>query len=399
MGGGERHLATILEQLVQRGHSATVLTLDAARQPDMSRPAGAGLPAHEVRRGVRIHRMTPGGGPLGAVAQWLNTRRGGYRLLQLLSGGLADEIACVPSPLGFLSALMRSRIDVVLATNWWSNIPLFGTLVAHHRRIPVVGLPLLHITRPWASRPALHKVIRLADCTVGLTASERIHQEALGAVRSTVIGCGLDMGWGESTDAAAARQRLGLGRHPVIASVGRQDERKGTPTLLAAMQRVWQRQPEARLLLAGQRSHRDRATAAALEHLSAGERARVVTVDDFDDADAPDLFAACDVLAQPSVEESFGLVLLEAWMMGRPVIGADIPATRDVISNGEDGLIVPPMDPSALAEAILGLLGSPERRIRMGQRGRAKVLTRYTVPVMVDAWEALLREVSAQRPV
>jgi glycosyltransferase involved in cell wall biosynthesis len=80
--------------------------------------------------------------------------------------------------------------------------------------------------------------------------------------------------------------------------------------------------------------------------------------------------------------------------MQRPVIGAAIPATRDMVSDGEDGLIVPPADPPALAKAIGQLLESPETRARMGDRGRAKVLANYTSDTMIDAWEALLLDVA-----
>lgn len=81
--------------------------------------------------------------------------------------------------------------------------------------------------------------------------------------------------------------------------------------------------------------------------------------------------------------------------MGRPVIGASIAATRDLVSDGEDGLIVPPADPPALADAILRLVASPETRARMGERGRAKVLAQYTTTAMIDAWESLLIEAAS----
>ncbi|MBU3682877.1 MAG: glycosyltransferase family 4 protein [Phycisphaerales bacterium] len=229
--------------------------------------------------------------------------------------------------------------------------------------------------------------------TVALTPSEAEAHRRLGAVGAEVIGCGIPDGWGRDADGARIRRRHGIGEQPVIGFVGRQDEGKGAPTLVRAMQLVWRQRPEALLMLAGPRSHRDPAAEAALAALAPGERGRVVEVSDFPDADAPDVFAACDLLAQPSVEESFGIVLTEAWMVGRPVIGASIPATRDLVSDGEDGLIVPPSDPARLAEAIDALLACPRTRARMGAAGKAKVLSRYTVKAMTDAWESMLVDV------
>lgn len=397
VGGGERLLGTILEHLVERGHRATVLTVNAARLTEMFQESGSGLPPHDMRAGVRIQRISPRGGWPGTAGRWLDRERAGVQLLRMLSPRLAAVLAATPSPLGFLAPLFRVRADLVIAANWFSGIPLLSALVAHHRRIPVVGLPLLHIARPWADRPALRRAMPLCACTVALTPSEAAHHRALGARRSEVIGCGIDGDWGHAADGAALRRRHGLGDHPVVGFVGRQDEGKGTPTLVAAMRLVWRQRPDAHLLLAGQAAHRDGATRAALQALAPLESRRVVTVDDFTDADAPDVFAACDLLAQPSVEESFGLVLIEAWMVGRPVIGASIPATRDIVSDGVDGLIVPPADPAALADAILRLMASPETRARMAGHGRAKVLAQYTTVGMVDAWESLLLRTACGR--
>jgi len=393
VGGGERLLGTILERLVERGHEATVLTTDAARHPDMFGTTGAGLPPREARNGVQIQRIAPGGGFVGKVARRVNRMRGVHRSLQAITAGLSEGATALPSPLGFLPALLRVQADVVLTANWWSAVPVVAAYVANTRRIPVVSLPLLHIERPWATRRVLRRVLPLCARTVALTPSEAAHERSLGARRTAVIGGAIDAEWGRSADGVALRRRHGLGDHPVVAFVGRQDEFKGAPTLIRAMRLVWQQRPDARLMLAGQSAHRDGVTKAALEALVPEERERVVEVDDFTDAEAPDVFAACDVLAQPSIEESFGLVLIEAWMMGRPVIGASIPATRDLVNDAEDGLIVPPADPPALADAILRLVASPETRARMGERGRAKVLAQYTTSTMIDAWESLLLDV------
>lgn len=396
VGGGERLLATVLERMVLRGHSAEVITADARSQPDMFRPAGAGLPRHEMRGGVNIRRLAPGGPFPAGLARWLVVKRGGYRLLQTLTAGRAEEVSALPCPLAIAAATRARPADVVLTVNWWSAFALEGTRVAARRGIPVVALPLLHVARPWANRPALRP--RAAECAwaVGLTPSEAAHLRTLGAPRTEVIGCGIDPR-PPGADGVATRRRLGLGDRAVVGFVGRQDEGKGAPTLVAAMRLVWRHAPEAVLLFAGQSANRDRATREALGALAPAEHARVVSVDDFSDSDAPDLFAACDLLAQPSVEESFGLVLIEAWTAGRPVIGADIPATRDLIDDGVDGRIVPPADPQALAGAILGLLASPDGRAVMGENGRAKVLARHTTSGMVDAWETLLSRAAGGR--
>jgi glycosyltransferase involved in cell wall biosynthesis len=149
------------------------------------------------------------------------------------------------------------------------------------------------------------------------------------------------------------------------------------------------------LLLAGQKAHRSAEVSEKLQSLSTAEARNIFLVDDFDDKDGPSIMAACDILALPSVEESFGMVLIEAWMSGRPVIAADIPSTRCIVDPGVDGWIVKPFDAGDLADRILELFANPEQRAAFGQRGREKVLARYTWDKVTDAWEEAFRKAAA----
>ena len=91
-----------------------------------------------------------------------------------------------------------------------------------------------------------------------------------------------------------------------------------------------------------------------------------------------DLLDAIAILALPSRTESFGIVYLEAWAYGKPVIGAQAWGVKTVIDNGQDGLLVPFGDVSALADAIHTLAENPELRRSMGERGRHKVIAQHT---------------------
>ena len=121
-------------------------------------------------------------------------------------------------------------------------------------------------------------------------------------------------------------------------------------------------------------------------------------IDDFADKDGPSIMDACDLLALPSVEESFGMVMIEAWMCGKPVIGADIASTRCIVEPGINGLTVPPFDSAALAAKIIELLSDPVKRARFGERGRAKVRERYTWDRVTDVWEATFRQAASHGP-
>ena len=90
------------------------------------------------------------------------------------------------------------------------------------------------------------------------------------------------------------------------------------------------------------------------------------------------LLHACDMLVVPSIADSFGIVYIEAWACKKPVIGADIPSTRSLISFGEDGFFVRYGDEDNLIKRIKYLAENPNERIAMGKRGYEKVMDRYT---------------------
>jgi glycosyltransferase involved in cell wall biosynthesis len=147
--------------------------------------------------------------------------------------------------------------------------------------------------------------------------------------------------------------------------------------------------------MAGQSAHRDKNVNAAIAALCPENRGKVVLIDNFADGDLPSIMDACDVLTLPSVEESFGLVMLEAWVCGKAVIGADIASTRCIIEPGVDGLTVKPFDAEDLCAKIMALIADPAKRARFGERGREKVLARYTWDKVTNAWEAAFKRAAA----
>jgi phosphatidylinositol alpha-mannosyltransferase len=163
---------------------------------------------------------------------------------------------------------------------------------------------------------------------------------------------------------------------PRILFVGRFTEpRKGFKYLLRAMPFVHQQFPEARLLVVGG-GKREKFEGQL-------ERYGVRNVDFTGLASADDLpryYASCDLFCAPSISgESFGIVLLEAMASGRPVVAGDIPGYRSVMTNGREGLLVPPRDPHALALAIVRLLADSPLRQRLSLQGQATA-NRYDWP-------------------
>ncbi|MCC7025004.1 MAG: glycosyltransferase family 4 protein, partial [Thermomicrobiales bacterium] len=163
---------------------------------------------------------------------------------------------------------------------------------------------------------------------------------------------------------------------PRILFVGRFNEpRKGFKYLLRAMPLVHQQFPEARLVVVG---------GGKPDHYEGlMERYDVRNVDFVGLASASDLpryYASCELFCAPSTSgESFGIVLLEAMASGRSVVAGDIPGYRSVMTNGHEGLLVPPKNPQSLALALVRLLSDRSLRQRMAVAGQATA-SRYDWP-------------------
>lgn len=97
------------------------------------------------------------------------------------------------------------------------------------------------------------------------------------------------------------------------------------------------------------------------------------------------LYARAAVVACPSRREGFGMACLEAMAHGRPVVATGVGGLRDLVVDGETGIVVPPRDPAALRRALERLLGDPSLRRRLGAAGRERARERFSWAAMTDA--------------
>src|SRR5262249_45041482 len=110
-------------------------------------------------------------------------------------------------------------------------------------------------------------------------------------------------------------------------------------------------------------------------------------------SDALSMVNACDLFVLPSAVESFGLSIVEAMALSKPVIATNAGGPKEIVVPGETGLLVPPSDPESLAGAMLELLSDPERARVMGAAGRQRYLERYTAERMAKETLEVYREV------
>jgi glycosyltransferase involved in cell wall biosynthesis len=189
------------------------------------------------------------------------------------------------------------------------------------------------------------------------------------------------------------RVRLGLEPGaPIVLTVGRFTEQKGHRDLLAAVPAVLIRAPRARFLWAGrgplEEELRQRVRALGLEPhvLLLGQR-----------DDAPDLMAAADLFVLPSLFEGLPLVVLEAMAAGLPVVGTRVCGNAEVIVDGVTGRLVPPGQPTALAEAVLQVIRQPDLAGRWGRAGRRRVEREFSARRMATETSALYDELRRRR--
>lgn len=399
VGGTQWLFQNLSERLVsQYGDEVTVFTTTAYTNRLFWDPREPTLTAgEECINGVTVRRF-----PVFNRLSWLrlNAARVAHKL-RLPGEDWLRGLYFGPIVPGLARAVAASGSDVVIA----SAFPLLHMHAAlrgaQRAGLPVVFVGALHPADRWCfDRPMIYRAIRQADAYIAYTAYERDYVLARGGQpeQVTVIGPGVDADAFARADGRAIRARFDWGDAPVVAVVGQQAEHKRIDLVLSAMRRVWQRLPHARLLIAGTRTAYSAYIDELLAALPPEQRQVVTVVHNFHEADKPALICACDLLVLPSSHESFGLVFLEAWSCGKPVVGARVGAVPSVIDEGVDGLLVRYGDPDDLARAIVELLGDPARRVRMGEAGQKKVLAHHTWEAVTASFRAVYeRVVSARR--
>ena len=114
-------------------------------------------------------------------------------------------------------------------------------------------------------------------------------------------------------------------------------------------------------------------------------------------SDVPGVLARADIYVQPSFQEGLPNAVLEAMAMGLPIVATRVSGNEDVVADGDNGLLVPPGDPDALAAALRRLVADPALALRMGRRSREIVESRFSLTAVMNQLRAAYRKGSSQR--
>jgi len=260
-------------------------------------------------------------------------------------------------------ALAAGRYDLVHVHEPLS--PSVGMLATKASRVPVVGTFHANIDRSLAvtlARPVLRRTFDRLDGRIAVSPSARdTWQRWFGGSMAVVPNGVGDEFFSKAEPLPGYRDGA-----PTVLFVGRLEPRKGLVYLVRAFLRLKPSFPRLRLLVVGRDDAKQREKLMAM--VPPRLRTDVSFVGSVPQVDLPSYFASADVFCAPSLGgESFGIVLVEAMAVGVPVVCSDIGGYRDLVRDDQEGVLVPPRDPEALAVALGALLDNPARRAALGE--------------------------------
>jgi glycosyltransferase involved in cell wall biosynthesis len=241
----------------------------------------------------------------------------------------------------------------------------------------VADVPAIATTRLAVEKTCLETV----DRVIATSPQEEEHMRSLVSTQGQIqiIPCGTDVERFGNIERSVAREKLGIAPETkVVFYVGRFDRRKGIETLVRAVAKSSLRnQADLKLIIGGgsRPGHSDGIERDRIEGIVAELGLTDLTIfpGRLDDTDLAIYYAAADVCVVPSHYEPFGLVAIEAMACRTPVVASNVGGLQFTVVPEKTGLLVPPQDEVAFAQAIDRILNNPVWRDQLGQAGRERV--------------------------
>jgi len=363
IAGAETHLLALLPALRDFEVTSALLIMEDPRLPQgefAARAEAAGVPTARVPISAHIDPF---------VVRRLRRAMGG--LEQRGPGGAPFDLLHAHLPHGEVYGAHVARA-----------YPRMHFLITRHSDD--------HFRRSRLLRPVFAPPLQLAERIIAIShavARSIMALEGVPPAKIEVVHYGLaGEAFAGTARRGSLRAELGLIDEPLIGFVGRLVTEKGVDVLLRAFAEVVRDMPRAHLALAGdgRLMGEMRALAGSLGLARAhflGWR-----------GDIASLMADVDVLAVPSRSEGFGLVVLQAMALARPVVASRVTALPEIVEPGQTGTLVPPDDPASLARALTEILQSADRGAALGRAGRSRLEREFTLERMASHTAQVYRE-------
>ncbi|MFN7948474.1 MAG: glycosyltransferase family 4 protein [Blastocatellia bacterium] len=277
---------------------------------------------------------------------------------------------------------------------------LIGALASKLTGVPLI-LTRHHMDDVWLGGTRFHVELdrwMARQASVVVVPSQAVYEhlytrEKLDNVRMEVIHYGFDFQAFdvEGSQAALLRSELGLDGAFIIGCIARLVKNKGQQFLIESLSQLVNKIPEVKLLLLG---GGDTNQLQALAQ-SCGVAERVVFAGHRSDVAA--CMKAMDVIVHPSLSEAFCQVIIEGMGVGTAMIATNVGGSKEVITDGKNGLLIPHSDPGAITGAVLKLYEDSAWRQRLAREGQLTVRRRFTVERMVGAQVDLYQRYSQWR--
>jgi len=297
------------------------------------------------------------------------------------------DVTLIPTLVRFLR---KERINIVQTTLFYADI--LGVIAARIARVPAVisWETISHehaFYAPRYRRMAYRLAMKFVDRIVAVSkgVKESLIRGGITASKIKVIYYGVDLMRFNNQDNGKCKAEIGLdGVFPVIGVVARLDKIKGHEYLLRGLTKIVERYPGTKCLFVGDGTYRK-----ALEKLTQelGLNNHVLFLGFRNDITC--LLNTLDLFVLPSVSEGLPNVVLEAMACSLPVVATSVGGIPEILVNKQNGILVPPRDPMAIATAILELLDNRERRVSIGLNARKFVERKFSLETQVNQFQKL----------
>jgi glycosyltransferase involved in cell wall biosynthesis len=378
LGGAEAYSRAMVRRFVAAGHPVDVFTGDAydLRYYTDRQSRRVDAPTESVIDGAKVHRLPIRHVPLQRYFGRLLSYTPHWRT----QCQVASYMPIIP---GLLQ--VRGDYDAVFGVGFPFTIFSYAALrTAAAASAPLVLTPFLHLSTPGDpvnrtyTRPHQMRLLSEADLIISPTprASDYLAGHGIPRSRLLTLPMAIDREKVIGGDRLSFRSRLSLGAGPVVGQLGALDPNKGTCDLICSIERLNAgRADPITLILAGTLTSDFR---LFLDSGDWRERPWLRIVGELNRSEVPDFYAAIDVFAMPSRTDSFGIVYLEAWANGLPVVAAAAGGVPEVVTHEQNGLLVPFGDVPALAGSIARLVDDPGYAHGLGESGRMLLDSGYT---------------------